>query len=231
MPINVTNTQAGASQFISYLISGASKTGKTVLSTTIPSNKLLFGNTENNLASIYGADVNKVDIFSYAAMIEVIEALEKKQLTPEWFFLDSGTDLAAKILAEEKKKTKDPRQAYGEMATKMIDIINRLKILPLNFVMIAQQGKIKDEQTGGIIFGPSFDGQQLEGKVPYMFDAVLASRVVKNDKGADQHVLQCHPCPQYTAGVRTKFSNGEMTNPLAGFENPNLLEIHKKILN
>lgn len=230
--MEITNTKDSVNKNISYLISGGSKTGKTVLATTIPSNEILFGNVENNLASIYGANVNKVDIFDYKTMIEVIEALEQKKLTPKWFFLDSGTELSKKILREEQNKTKDGRMAYGEMAQKVSDIVRRLKILPLNFVMIAQQGLIKDEVTGGVIFGPSFAGQMLEKDLPYMFDAVLATRIVKDDQGNNQHVIQCHPCPQYAVGVRTKFDpeNG-MTNPLSGFENPNLSDIHAKILN
>jgi hypothetical protein len=118
------------------------------------------------------------------------------------------------------------------MAQKFSDIIRRLKVLPLNFVMIAQQGQIKDEITGGIIFGSSFAGQILERDLPYMFDAVLTARIIKNDKGEDQHVIQCRPCPQYSVGVRTKFDPIKgMANPLGGFESPNLSEIHSKILN
>lgn len=230
--MQIKNTKDGSAKFMSYLISGASKTGKTVLATTIPSNELLFGNVENNLASIYGADVNMVDMFTYDTAKKVVEALEQRQITPKWFFLDSGTELAKKILREEMSRTKDGRAAYGEMAQKMTDLIRRLKVLPLNFVMIAQQGYIKDEITGGVIFGASFPGQTLEKDVPYMFDAVLAARIVKDQDGKDTHVLQCHPCPQYSAGVRTKFkADGTMSNPLAGFERPNLSEIHNKILN
>jgi len=230
--MEITNTKTGVNKNISYLISGGSKTGKTVLATTIPSNELLFGNVENNLASIYGADVNKVDIFDYKTMIQVVEELEQKKLTPKWFFLDSGTELSKKILREEQQKTKDGRAAYGEMAQKVSDIVRRLKVLPLNFVMIAQQGQVKDEITGGIIFGSSFAGQMLEKDLPYMFDAVLATRIIKNDNGEDRHVIQCHPCPQFSVGVRTKFDPEKgMTKPLSGFENPNLSDIHAKILN
>ena len=71
-----SNTKDGESQYLSYLISGASKTGKTVLSTTVPSNQLLLCNIENNLASIYGADVNKVDCPDYSAVVEVVDWLE-----------------------------------------------------------------------------------------------------------------------------------------------------------
>jgi hypothetical protein len=231
----IKNTKNDTSKFMSYLIFGASKTGKTVLSTTVPSNELLFINIENNLSSIYGADVNLVDAFSYEELLKIVDTLDAMESKPKWVFIDSLSYLSYILIQQElSAKSNDGKKvhgmvAYGEMASKIKDIIRRLKNMPFNLVCIAQQGMIKDEITGGLIFGASFEGKMLEQDLPYMFDAVVATRVVNFGDGQNTYVLQCKPCSQYQVGVRTPY--GKDSNVIQGFEKPNLIELHNKILN
>jgi len=222
----ITNTKDEGTQYKSYLVFGATKTGKTRLVTTLPEGEVLLVNTENNLDSIYGANINKVDCQSYDAFIEILDAIIAKQITPKWLYLDSISDLMQKIFNEEFQKTKDGRQAYNNFERKYYDVIGRFKSLPCNIVAIAQQGLIKDEITGGVIFGATLPWAKIQSQLPYNFSAVVATRCVKNAEGNDQFVIQCHPCTQYQVGVRTQYG---MENPLAGFENPDLLQIHNKI--
>lgn len=212
----------------SYLIFGASKTGKTMLASTLPSSEVLFVNTENNIDSLSGSKIIKANCFSEKDFLEVINDIQSGKMPKlKWLFIDSITDLVQKIYNEVFKRVKDGRQAYGEFELKYNDLMDKLKSLPCNVVCIAQQGYIKDEITGGMIFGATLTWAKLQQGLPYKFSAVLATRTIKDEKGNDIYVIQCLPCPQYAVGVRTKF--GE-PNPLQGFEAPNLMAIHNKIL-
>lgn len=226
MPVQITKMSESVSPHKSYLIFGQTKTGKTMLAAGLP--KVLFINTENNIDSIEGADISKADCFSYGDINDTLDALLQHKPDYEWVFIDSITDAIQKLYNEIFAKEKDGRQAYQKLELKYIELMDKIKKLPYNVVCVAQQGYIKDEITGGMIFGPTLTWAKLQQNLPYRFSAVLASKTIKDDKGKDIYVLQCHPCPQYAVGVRTKFGK---PNPLNGYEKPDLLAIHKKIIN
>lgn len=224
MAVKITNMSDAESPYKSYLIFGQTKTGKTMLAAGLPN--VLFINTENNIDSIEGAKIDKADCFSYGEVMEILDALLQHKTKYEWVFIDSITDVVQKLYNEIFAKEKDGRQAYQKFELKYIELMDKFKRLPYNVVCIAQQGYIKDEITGGMIFGATLTWAKLQSNLPYRFSAVLAAKVIKDDKGKDVHVLQCHPCPQYAVGVRTKFGK---PNPLNGYEKPDLLAIHQKI--
>jgi len=136
--MQITNTKNEANQYKSYLVFGATKTGKTLLAATLPAKEVLLVNTENNLDSLYGADINKVDCQSYDEFIEILEAIKTKKITPKWLYLDSMSDLMQKIFNETFAKVKDGRAAYSEFERKYYDVIGRFKALPCNMVAIGQ---------------------------------------------------------------------------------------------
>lgn len=225
--MEITNTRDQSQQYKSYLIFGATKTGKTLLAATLPENEVLLINTENNLDSLYGANINTVRCTNYAEFVEVLDAIIAGQVTPKWLYLDSISDLMQKIFNEEFARTKDGRQAYTNFERQYYDIITKFKALPCNIVAIGQQGLIKDEVTGGVIFGTSLPWAKLQSQLPYNFSGVFATRVFKDpDTGEDAYFVQCHPCSQYQVGVRTQFGK---PNPLSQFEKHDLEAIHNKI--
>lgn len=225
--MEILNTKDASNRFVKYLLYGESKSGKTRLVTTLPPEHTLLVNIENNLTSVYGADVNTVNAFTFDKFLEVVSYLESGEHQFKWVFIDSLTELGSILLREELGKTKDGRQAYGELGQKLPEVIRRLRALPLNIVAVGQQGQIKDEVTGGLLFGASMAGQKLEQSLPYMFDAVIAVRRINFETGI-QTVLQCQPDTQYHVGVRTNYNNQQ---PLAGYEAANLLSLHNKIIN
>lgn len=220
------NTKDQSSQKKSYLIFGPTKTGKTLLAATLPSDKVLLINTENNLDSLYGADINTVNVQTYGKFMEVMDAVIAGNVAPEWLYLDSITDLLKKVFNEEKKKTKDGRQVYANFEERYTDIIAKFKNLPCNIVAIGRQTQVKDEITGGLIFGAATPWYKLTYDLPFNFSAVLATRHAKGDDGKDYYSIQCHPDSQYQVGVRTQFGK---PNPLDNFEEPDLEAIHNKI--
>lgn len=226
MALNITNTNKENSVFRSYLVFGHSKTGKTRLVTTLPTGKVLLVNVENNLDSIDGADVLKVDCFSQKDWDEIYNFIKEKP--PEWVFIDSISSLLQRIFNDEFKKTKDGRAAYTSVERSFYDLMANLKSLQCNIVCVAQQGQIKDEITGGVYFGAALPWSKLEQRLPYFFSAVMASRSSNDDKGQTHYYLQCQPDNQYHVGVRTKFNE---PNPLKFYEKSDLLDIHTKITN
>jgi len=224
--MEITNTKDVATQRKSYLIFGATKTGKTLLAATLPAGSILLVNTENNLDSLYGADINTVSCQSYDDFIEILDAIKNKEITPEWLYLDSISDIMQKIFNDTFKQFSDGRQAYSEFERQYHDIIGRFKSLPCNIIAIGRQTQIKDEITGGLIFGAALPWAKLQSDLPYNFSAVLATRTSKGEDGKDYYSVQCHPCPQYQVGVRTQFGK---PNPLSNFEEPDIEAIHNKI--
>jgi len=223
--MQITNTKDGAMQKKSYLVFGATKTGKTLLAATLPAGSTLLVNTENNLDSLYGADINTVTCQSYEAFIEILDAIKSGTITPEWLYLDSISDLMVKIKTNVWLKYKG-FDRYSELETAYNNIISRFKSLPCNIVAIGRQTQIKDEVTGGLILGASLPWDKIQSDLPFNFSAVLATRAAKVD-GKDFYSIQCHPCSQYQVGVRTQFGK---PNPLKNFEEPDLEAIHNKII-
>jgi len=226
--MQISNTKDLSNQRKSYLIFGATKTGKTLLASTLPSNEVLLVNTENNLDSLYGADINTVNVQTYKDFVEVLDAIIAGTITPKWLYLDSISDLMSKIFNQLKREnTKDGFKLYKDLETNYVDIIAKFKNLPCHIVAIARQTQVKDEVTGGLIFGAALPWDKIQSDLPYNFSAVLATRTAKGEDGKDYYSLQCHPCTQYQVGVRTQFGK---PNPLSNFEQPNLLDIHNKII-
>ena len=228
--MEITNTKDGAAQKKSYLIFGATKTGKTLLAATLPSASVLLVNTENNLDSLYGADINTVSCQTYDDFMEILNAIESGQVTPAWLYIDSLSDLMQKIFNEEfspvNGKPVDGRQAYNKFEMKYHDVIGKFKRLPCNIVAIGRMAQIKDEITGGMIFGAALPWAKLQSDLPFNFSGVFATRTSKGEDGKDYYSLQCHPCTQYQVGVRTQFGKD---NPLQNFEEPDLEAIHNKL--
>lgn len=222
--LNITNTKDEATVQRSYLIFGPTKTGKTNLVTTLPIGKVLLVNVENNLDSIAGADVMKVDCFSMKDWKDIYNAI--KDNPPQWLFVDSITGLLQRSFNDEFKKTKDGRAAYSSVEREFYEVLAELKSLKSNIVCTAQQGQIKDEITGGVMFGAALPWAKLEQRLPYYFSVVLASKSTKDETGKTQYYLQCHPDTQYQVGARTMYG---LPNPLNLYEKSDLYHIHTKL--
>lgn len=217
-----------SAQNLSYLISGASKTGKTRLTTTTPADQTLLINVENNLASIYGSDVMTTRVSEWKDFVEVKNWLKEQGSGSKlkWVFIDSITELSNILTKLELSVNKDGRMAYGNMSQKIQDAVREFKALPMNVVFLAQEGQIKDEVTGNMFFSATCSGKQLEQSLPYMFDAVLATRSAEAE-GKTHYALQCKPDAQHNnIGIRMAHNSKV---ELLEYEEPNLLALHSKI--
>jgi len=233
--IQMTARQAVAAG-VKCLMHGPSGVGKTMIATTAPKPFLisaesgLLSLTRANIERVFGAD--RPDI-TYDVPFTTIDTLDDLVRVYDWFandkqsayfesiILDSLSEIAEKVLTNELKRVKDPRAAYGEMATHLIHTVKLFRDLPNRHVfMIAKQGRIAD-QNNVTKLGPLMPGKQVEQQLPYLFDEVFAMLIVTDPQGKQHRVLQTQPDMQIDAKDRS--------GALAPLEAPHLTHIIRKI--
>lgn len=210
-------------QGIKMLIFGPAGSGKTVTCATAGESTLIIS-TEAGLLSIKDAPntIQIAECNTRADVEEVLSYLESNK-RPAWVCIDSISEIAEVVLAEELAKTKDPRKAYGELAVIMTALIKRFRDLPdTNIVMTAKLDRIKDDMNGALLYGPGMPGQKMGQALPYFFDLVGAMRVDKDNEGKLVRSIQTNRDGQWDAKDRS--------GKLDVFERPNLAGIRKKIL-
>lgn len=220
MAVNLESTSTVSSSGLKVCVYGGSGSGKTVLTTTLPSPVIL--SAEGGLLSIADAGLPFVDIDGMEALREAYAWLsdsdEAKQF--ESVTLDSISEIAEVCLATEKAVAKDPRAAYGEMQTTMSEVIRLFRDLPKNVYFTAKMEKSQDE-LGRVLYAPSMPGQKLGQSLPYFFDVVAALRTEKDADGTIQRALMLHSDGVWQAKDRS--------GKLDAWEAPDLGSIIKKV--
>lgn len=85
---------------------------------------------------------------------------------------DSISQVAEIILTQELRRNKDGRKAYGEMSRRVMDWVNGLYFLPNKHIYLIGKQAVVDE--GGVMRKkPYFPGQDLNVKIPHLFDEIL----------------------------------------------------------
>lgn len=189
---------------VKCLVYGPAGAGKTVSCTTAP--KPIIISAEAGLLSIREKDVPVIVVNTIDEVHEcyrfLTEAEEAKQF--ETVCLDSLSEIGEVVLNTEKKKTKDPRQAYGALAEQASDLIRAFRDLPgKNVIMTAKMAREKDDLSGALLYGPSMPGVKLGQSLPYFFDEVFAFRLERDSEGELQRWLQTQPDLQYSAKDRS----------------------------
>jgi phage nucleotide-binding protein len=221
MAINLRSTSDLAANGLKVLVYGQAGAGKTSLIQTLPNPIIL--SAEGGLLSIQDAGLPYIEITSMSELKEayewVIGSDEAKQF--QSVALDSISEIAEVVLDYEKKVAKDPRQAYGEMQTKMAEVIRLFRdIVGKNVYMSAKLEKTQDEM-GRVLYAPSMPGNKTGQSLPYYFDEVLALRVEKDAEGVTQRALMCDSDGLWLAKDRS--------GKLEQWEAPDLTAIINKI--
>lgn len=226
MAIKLTSTkEAAKNNGIKVLTYGQSGAGKTSLCGTT-SGKTVIISAESGLLSLRGHDIPVIEVTSIA---DVHEAYDFISNTPEgqsfeWVCLDSISEIAEVVLANEKKASKDARQAYGALAEQMTALIRAFRDLPgRNVYFSCKMEKMKDEMTGALLYSPSLPGAKLGQGISYFFDEVFVLRAEKGEDGQLVRMLQTQGDYQYVAKDRS--------GCLDIYEQPNLAAIAAKITN
>jgi hypothetical protein len=209
---------------LKFLIHAPSGAGKTTLSSTTGESTIIIS-AESGLLSLSGFDIPAIEVKTleelYEAYAFVADSEQGQQFS--WVVLDSISEIAEVVLNAEKKTARDPRQAYGALAEKMTDLIRAFRDLPgRNVVFLCKQEKIKDEQSGAILYAPSMPGNMLKQGIAYFFDFVGALRVEKDGEGNPTRWIQFRRDFSFEAKDRS--------GVLEMFEPPNLRTIADKVL-
>lgn len=174
MTIKIVSTaSATLANGVKALVYGPSGIGKTRLLASAP--QPLIISAEKGLLSLRKFNLPAIEITSLKQLEEAYTLVAGAQGKPfTTVCLDSVSEIAEVVLAEEKSKQKDPRKAYGEMQEDMVAIMRAFRDLPAKHVVfLAKQEYTVDGATGAKYFGPSFPGQKLAQAAPYLFDSVF----------------------------------------------------------
>lgn len=222
MAIQLKSTKQSALDGIKCLVHGPAGAGKTTLCATTGAPTIIIS-AEAGLLSLRGFDIPVLEVKTLDELYEAYQYVAGPDGTQfSWVCLDSISEIAEVVLNYEKKNSKDPRQAYGSLAEKMTDLIRAFRDLPgKNVLFLSKQEKVKDEQTGALLYSPSMPGNQLKNGLSYFFDEVMALRVEKDADGNPTRWLQTSRDYNYEAKDRS--------GCLEMFESPDLSAIAAKI--
>lgn len=219
MAIKFTTTSQEATH-CKICVYGRSGAGKTTLIKTAP--KPLIISTEQKLLALRKEDIPTILVETVEDMYDAIKYCTTKEARKkfETICIDSITDIAEAQLIDLKRKFKDPRQAYGELADVMIAQIRSLKeIKEMHVYAIAKARRVDDDGVQKLM--PSMPGQTLLNGLSYHFDFVFLLDVADDEEGG-YRFLQTQPT--YKADAK---SCGDALKPM---EKPDLSYIFKKAL-
>lgn len=200
-----TSDKAVEDHGVKALVFGNAGAGKTVFCSTAPAPLII--SAESGLMSIRH---KKIPIVQVSDIKDVEEAYTWCQLNGrksgiQTICLDSISEITEKCLVSEKNRTKDPRQAYGEMATRVIELTKKFRDLAGFHVVVAcKQTQIVDAITGVAKAVPLAPGQQVGPALPYLFDLVLyAYTDVDPATNKKYHALRTRASYNYEAKDRS----------------------------
>lgn len=222
--IKVQNTaELSVKEGVKVLVYGGAGTGKTRLATTAPRPIIL--SAEKGLLSIKKERMPYIAISSYKELEEAslwaFQSAEAKKY--DTFCLDSVSEIAEVVLADELDKSKDPRKSYPNYQGSMMGIFRAFRDLPQKHIyFIAKETKIKDT-LGSVSYGPDFPGNKLPEAAPYFFDEVF--RLI---------TFTDHATQQTSNALKTRKDNTSEGKDRSGmldlWEHPNLTHIFNKIM-
>lgn len=201
---------------------GGPGTGKTPCVNTAPRPVLcvvepgMLSMRSSNVPAWDAYDANRIDEF----FKWLFQSNESKQF--DTVGIDSISQIAEIILTDELKRCKDGRKAYGNMSSRVMDIVNALYYLPQKHIYLIAKQAVYDD--GGVQRKrPYFPGQDLNIKVPHMYDEVLHFGLVNMPNQ-----------PKPVVGVRCQEAFDVMardrSGKLAEIEPPDLTHIFNKCL-
>lgn len=200
MAIKLTTTKAVVkNNGIKVLVHGPAGAGKTRLcATTGALDQTLIISAEAGLLSLREHDIAVAEVQTLEHVREVYALLAKGDHNFRWVCLDSISEIAEVVLTHEKKQTKDPRQAYGALIEKMLDLIKSFRDLPYNVYMSCKQQRDEDGR-----YFPALPGGKLAQGIGYLFDEVFAIQTQRADDGTIKRALLCRDDPRYEVKDRS----------------------------
>jgi len=203
MAITLKSSGDVAASQVRLLVYAQAGGGKTSLIPTLPDPIIL--SAEGGLLSIAGSGIPYIDINNVETLREAYQWLTESSEAAQFqsVALDSISEIAEVVLANEKATAKDPRQAYGALQDVMGGIIRAFRDLPGRHVYFTAKLEKSQDEMGRILYSPSMPGAKLGQQLPYFFDLVLPLRVEKDAEGNTVRSLQCQSDGLWTAKDRS----------------------------
>lgn len=150
------------------LVYGGAGTGKTPVAETCPQPFMLV--CEPGMLSMSKSTVKGIMAITPTEIDDrfawMLGSNEAKNFNT--YCIDSVSQMCEIILADELKKNKDGRKAYGELSRKVMDKLTALYFLPEKHLYLICKQQIINEYKR-----PYFPGQDLPVKIPHLFDFIL----------------------------------------------------------
>ena len=202
MAINLKSTKDLHTNGVKILCYSHAGCGKTSLIPTLPSPVVL--SAEGGLLSISDANVPFLEISSMADLMEAYQWLTESKEANQFqsVALDSISEIAEVVLAEELKRNKDGRAAYGELNTVMAGMIRAFRDLPGKHVYVTAKCEKAQDEQGRMLYSPAMPGKTLSMQLPYFFDMVFALRAEKDAEGVTHRMLMTDTDGLWTAKNR-----------------------------
>ena len=223
MTVTITTTdQVSVKAGIKVLVYGRSGMGKTTLCGTAP--EPLIISAESGLMPLRGRRIPVIEVKTIKDVQEAFDWLSasKDASYIQTVCLDSLSEIAEVVLAAEKLKTKDPRQAFGGLIDTMIPLVKKFRDLPrLNVVVTAKETEVINAITGVSRVSPKAPGQTVGPELPYLFDEVFHASTAKDNTGKTYYYLRTRA--DITTDAKDRSGN------LDEIEYPDLTHIFNKI--
>ena len=226
MAIRLTTTNAAAQiNGIKVLVHGLAGAGKTVLCGTTGEPTVIIS-AEAGLLSLARHNIPVIEVSSLADMHEAYRFITTSQEGAQfsWVCLDSISEIAEKILSEEKRKAKDPRQAYGALIEETWGLIRAYRDLQGRNVYFSCKTEKSKDASGAILYSPDMPGNTLGQGVGYFFDEVFCLRA-ERDPVDPQKVSRF-----FQTGRDHMYEAKDRSGALDLYEPPSLGHIKQKIL-
>lgn len=173
MAIKIQNTADIEFSGVKCIVYGPPGVGKTRLCATAPD--VVIISAEQGLLSITDLSVPYIEIKTLDDLNEAYNLLKKDNgQTYKTIALDSLSEIAEVLIAQELPKHKDGRQAYAALAQAMIPMLKRFRDLKnVNTIFTAKRIEIKDEDSGTVSTEMLLPGNVMGSQVPYLVDELF----------------------------------------------------------
>lgn len=221
MAISLRSTSDVAMSGVKILCYGQSGAGKTTLIPTLPSPIVL--SAEGGLLSIKDSNLPYITIATMDDLREAYAFLRDSEEAKSFqsVAIDSISEIAEVVLNAEKKASKDPRAAYGNMQEQMSDLVRAFRDLPGRHVYMSAKLEKATDELGRVMYAPSMPGQKMGQAMPFFFDFVFALRVERDTDGNFMRAIMVESDGLWQAKQRG--------GKLGAWESPDLGAIIKKV--
>lgn len=191
--INPKTTRTISIDGLKIALFGESGAGKTFQIASLDSPIIISAEKGLLTLQMLGVDIPYIEVHSFEELCEAYSYITAEENIGTWktLVIDSVSEVAEVVLADNKKTSKDPRKAYSDMMDDVMDAIRGFMNIPgKDIVMIFKSGRIADADTGRTAYSPYTPSDKFAAKMPYLFDEVLAVRSQKDADGNIQRYIQ-----------------------------------------